>query len=136
MSEIIGSADHVVRALLDGIAAGPTEELACLYAEDAVVELPYAKPGGLRLQGRDQIRQHFARAAAAPFRLTPERLTVHRTRDDEVVIAEYDYAGEVLATGRRFTVSNVQLVRVRAGWIQHSRDFHDHAGMSAALRRG
>ena len=134
MNEFNGSPDQVVQALLDGIAAGPTAELASLYAEDAIVELPYASPGGLRLQGREQIRQHFERAAGAPFRLTPERLTLHRTHDDEVVIAEYDYAGEVIRTGQRFTVSNVQIVRVRAGLIQRSRDFHDHAGMAAALR--
>ena len=126
--------EAVVEKLLAGIAQGPSAELAELYAEDAVVELPYAKPGGLRLQGRDEVRAHFARASQAPMRLVPENVTLHRTSDPEVVIAEYDYRGEAKATGRRFVVSNVQIVRVQNGLIVRSRDFHDHAAMAAALR--
>lgn len=68
------------------------------------------------------------------MRLTPERVTIHETTDPEVVIAEYDYRGEVKATGHVFVVSNVQIVRVRDGRIIRSRDFHDHAAMAAALR--
>ena len=60
---------EVIERLLAGIAAGATPALAELYAESAVVELPFAQPGGLRLVGREQLAQHFARAGRAPFRL-------------------------------------------------------------------
>jgi uncharacterized protein len=125
---------EVVERLLTGVAAGATPALAELYAEWAVVELPFAQPGGLRLVGRDQLAQHFARAGRAPFRLRPINVKLHETRDPEVVVAEYDYQGETPSTGRRFVVSNVQIVRVRDGLILTSRDFHDHAGMAAAAR--
>jgi ketosteroid isomerase-like protein len=49
-----------------------------------------------------------------------------------VVIAEFDYEGQVIATGRTFRVSNVQVVRVRDGLIVESRDYHDHFAMAAA----
>lgn len=127
---------HVVQRLLDGIAIGPTPSLADLYAADAVVELPFARPGGLRLEGRAAIRDHFARAARAPLTLLPVAVTLHQTLDPEVVVAEYDYEGRAIETGRSFVVSNVQIVRVRAGRIVASRDFHDHAVMSAAGRDG
>ena len=125
---------EVVERLLAGIAAGATPALAELYAESAVVELPYAQPGGLRLVGREQLAQHFARAGRAPFRLRPANVTLHETTDPEVVVAEYDYQGETTSGGKEFVVANVQIVRVRDGLIVSSRDFHDHAAMAAAVR--
>ena len=125
---------EVIERLLAGIAAGVTPALAELYAESAVVELPFAQPGGLRLVGREQIAQHFARAGRAPFRLRPINIKLHQTIDPEVVVAEYDYQGEIRSTGGEFIVANVQIVRVRDGLILSSRDFHDHAGMAAAVR--
>ena len=126
------SAREAIERLLAGIAAGATPALAGLYAESAVVELPFAQPGGLRLVGREQLARHFTLAGRAPFRLRPINVKLHETTDPEVVIAEYDYEGELISTGRRFVVANVQIVRVRAGLILNSRDFHDHARMSAA----
>ena len=124
----------VIERLLAGIAVGATPTLAELYAESAVVELPFAQPGGLRLVGREQIAQHFALAGRAPFRLQPINIRRHQTMDPEVVVAEYDYQGEIRATGAEFVVANVQIVRVRDGLILSSRDFHDHAAMAAAAR--
>lgn len=89
----------------------------------------------LRLQGRAEIRRHFTGAGQIPLRLVPERVVLHETVDPEVVIAEYDYRGEVTTTGHTFTVSNVQVVGVRDGLIITSRDFHDHAGLAAAVSR-
>ena len=123
----------VVRSLLAGVAAGGGPALADLYAADAAVELPFAGPGGLRLQGRDALRSHFARAAALPLRLTPRDVVLHATTDEELVVAEYDYHGTVRTTGRSFVAANVQLVRVRSGLIVGSRDFHDHAAIAGAL---
>jgi uncharacterized protein len=125
---------QVVQRLLDGIAKGPTPALADLYDANAVVELPFARPGGLRLEGREAIRDHFARAAQAPLTLLPVEIELHLTLDPEVVIAEYNYEGRAIATGRSFVVSNVQIVHVRNGRIVASRDFHDHAVISAAVR--
>jgi ketosteroid isomerase-like protein len=51
-----------------------------------------------------------------------------------VIIAEFDYDGLALNTGRSFRASNIQVLRVRDGRIIESRDYHDHAAMAAALR--
>ena len=131
-----GRPARVVQRLLDGIAAGPTPELADLYDIDAVVELPFAGDGGLRLEGRAAIREHFARAARAPMELLPVEITLHQTVDPELVVAEYQYEGKATVTGRSFVVSNVQIVRVRGGRIITSRDFHDHVAMAAAMDGG
>jgi ketosteroid isomerase-like protein len=87
----------------------------------------------LTLAGKNAIRQHFARAAKAPFRLEPFDLRLHLTQDDpELVVAEYQYRGEVPASGTTFVAANVQVVRVRDGLIISSRDYHDHAVMATA----
>src|SRR5919202_6800892 len=86
---------EVIERLLAGMAAGVTPALAELYAESAVVELPFAQPGGLRIVGREQLAQHFAGAGRAPFRLRPTNVKLYQTTDPEVVVAEYDYQGDV-----------------------------------------
>jgi uncharacterized protein len=134
MPDDTGSPRRVVERLLAGIGLGPTETLADLYAPDAIVELPFAAPGGFRLNGRDEIRRHFARAAQGPLRLVPEQVVLHETTDPEVVVAEYDYRGRVTTTGREFVVSNVQIVTVRQGLIVRSRDFHDHVALNEAMQ--
>lgn len=123
----------VVERLLAGIGAGVTPQLADLYADDALVELPFAPPAGLLLRGRAQVRDHFTRASAAPFQLRPENIRIHETDDPAVVVAEYDYLGELTSSGKVIRVANVQIVTVSDGLIAHSRDFHDHVALAAAI---
>jgi ketosteroid isomerase-like protein len=58
---------------------------------------------------------------------------VHDTGDPEVIIAEFDYHGQVTPMGPLFEVANVQVLRVRDGRIVASRDYHDHLAIAAAL---
>ena len=122
---------QVAEKLVTGICDRRFEEVAKLYAEDCVVEVPYAfgraKP---LIAGGAAIREHFAHADAVPFRLRARDLVVHETEDPELVVSEWDYEVTVPATGRSATVANVQLLRVRDGLIVHSRDFHDHARLA------
>lgn len=60
-------------------------------------------------------------------------VVVHQTADPEVIVAEFDYDGRVATNGRTVHVANVQVMRVRAGRIVWSRDYHDHAAIAAAL---
>jgi ketosteroid isomerase-like protein len=103
------------------------------HGGDAVVEQPLALPEPGRWIGRETMRQHFGRRTALPFTLAVRDLVVHRTDDPEVVVAEYDYLVTVTATGKRSTLANVVVLRVRDGLIQHSRDYHDHARLAALL---
>jgi ketosteroid isomerase-like protein len=107
--------------------------MAALYAEDAVVELPFNRPAPLRLDGRRQLEQRNQAARGLPLELRPEHLVIHETTDPELVVAEFDYLGRVTTTGRAFRVSNVLVVRVRNGQIVASHDYHDHAALAEAL---
>lgn len=117
---------EVLERLIDGISNGRWLELHELYAEEAVVEYPFALPAPTRLEGRDAIQRYFAAVARMPLELRAHNVVVHEMTDPEIVIVEYDYDGHVTTTGRAFQVSNIQVTRVRHGRIVASRDYHNH----------
>ena len=126
---------EVLERLIDGISNGRWPELAELYAEDAIVEYPFALPSGpARLAGRPKISRYFAAVARQPLALKAHHIVVHETTDPEVVVVEYDY--DMLVTGKTdaVQVSNIQVTRVRDGQIVASRDYHNHPAMAAATQ--
>ncbi|MCO6010657.1 nuclear transport factor 2 family protein [Actinoallomurus purpureus] len=125
---------EVFERLIDGVTSGDWDALPALYAEDTVVVHPMAESDE-PLVGREALRRHFAAAAALPLRMSARDVVVHETADPEAVIAEFEYAGRVTTTGRRFTVRNVFVLRVRDGLIVESRDYADHLRFGAAIGR-
>ncbi len=123
----------VFESLLQGISDGRWYELADLYAEDAVVELPFTPGAPTRLEGREAVRAHFATAAGGPLKVRASNVVVHDTDDPEVIIAEFDYFGHVSTICRSFHVSNIQVLRIRNGQIVSSRDYHNHLAIAAAV---
>lgn len=132
-----GTPREVFGRLSAGISAGRWDELGALYAEDAVVDQPFAPPPApSRLEGRAAIDRHFRAAARGPIELRARNAVVHDTADPEVVVAEFDYDGRVTTTGRTFRVANIQVLRVRDGLIVETRDYHDHRRLARAVRGG
>jgi ketosteroid isomerase-like protein len=127
------SPTEVLDRLLRGINRRSWTDMGVLYADDAVVEQPMRHWGSSRLVGREQLREHFASAAAGPFSLRAHDVLVHETADPEVIVAEFTYEGRVAGTGREFTCANVQVLRVRDGVIVHSRDYHDYFTLAGAV---
>jgi ketosteroid isomerase-like protein len=132
-TQAIASTSEILAQLLDGITRQAWTDLPQLYADDAVVEQPFAIPHPICLAGREEIRCHFADAARASLVLEVRNLVVHQTADPEVVVAEFDYHGRATSTGRAFTVANVQVLTVRGGQIVRSRDYHNHHALAEAL---
>jgi ketosteroid isomerase-like protein len=117
---------EVFHQLLTGITEGRFAELADLYAEDAVVEQPFALPQPVRLEGREALRAHFTGAPAGGIKLAAGNIVVRRTDDPEVVVAEWDYT-----VNGRGSLANVQIMRVRDGKIVATRDYHNHAAIGS-----
>ena len=110
------------------ILNGDADGFAALFAPDAVIESSFAGPPGtpVRLAGREAIREYSRRVMASPLRLEDFEVTeLYRTQDPEVVITEMRAKGTVAATGRSFTTTSVQIIRIRDGHIVYSRDFAD-----------
>lgn len=121
--------------LLTGIGERRWNDLADLYAEDAVVDQPMMAPRSVRIKGREEVAMHFANAAQMPLELHPHNVVVHTTTDPEVIVAEFDAEARNTATGRAITVANVQVLRVRDGLIVSTRDYHDHLRLAALAGR-
>ena len=119
-------AREVLEHLIRGISNGRWLELHELYAEEAVVEYPFALPVPTRLDGRRAIQRYFAAVARMPLELRAHNIVMHDAADPGVIIVEYDYDGLVTTTGRAFQVANIQVSTVRDGQIVKSRDYHNH----------
>src|SRR4051794_12592749 len=89
----------VFERLIAGITGKNWDDLPDLYAEDTVVEHPFAMPEPTRLEGREALRRHFARAAKLPLEMTARDIVVHETADPEVIVGEFVYDGHVTTTG-------------------------------------
>ncbi|HEY8457312.1 MAG TPA: nuclear transport factor 2 family protein [Actinopolymorphaceae bacterium] len=119
----------VFQALLDGVTGKKWSLLPELYAEDCVVEHPFLG-FGQRMEGRDRIRKHFEFASGIPLQLRARNVVVHQTVDPEVIVAEFEYHGEVTTTGRTFVAPCIFVMRVRDGLIVESRDYANHLALA------
>jgi uncharacterized protein len=105
---------------------GDADGLADLYAPDAVIESPFAGRSGMpaRLEGREAIRAYTRQVMASPLRLEDYEVTeLYQTQDPEVVIAEVRGKATVTTTGRSFTTTSIQILRIRDGHIVLFRDY-------------
>jgi uncharacterized protein len=119
------------------ILNGDADGFADLFAPDGVIEVPFAGPPGMpvRLAGREAIRAYSRQVMASPLRLEDfEVVELYQTQDPEVVIAEMRTKGTVTATGRPFTATSIQILRIRDGHIVLFRDFPDPRGLEDAIR--
>ena len=110
------------------ILNGDADGFADLFAPDAVIEAPFAGQPGMpaRLAGREAIREYSRHVMASPLRVENyEVAELYQTQDPEVVIVEIRTKGTVTTTGRSFTATSIQILRIREGHILLFRDFAD-----------
>jgi uncharacterized protein (TIGR02246 family) len=108
------------------ILNGDADGFAALFAPDAVIESSFAGPPGTpaRLEGREAIRAYTRQVVASPLRLEDyEVAELYQTQDPEVVIAEMRARATVTTTGRSFTATSIQILRIRDGHIVLFRDY-------------
>ncbi len=112
------------------------DDLIALFADDAVMELPFA-PGRMekRYEGKDAILafQLFARDSFSSFSMTID--AIHETVDPHVVIAEHRSDGVVAENGRPYrnhyvTVFTFDDDGLVVGW----REFYDPGVVVTAFR--
>ena len=124
------------RAMTDARA----DDLANLYAIDAVHEFPLLFPGmPARLVGREQIRETYTAAWAAASQIVTleaiRNVIVHQTTEPDVIIVEQEVTGTVSTTGRRIDAFGVLVMRLDAGLLVHVRDYLDALTINHALGR-
>lgn len=127
---------EVFLRLVRGVADGDFDALPDLYAEATDVRHPFWPGGTPALTSRDDLRRHFSAGAGttAAVRFQPAGIVVHETTDPEVIVAEFEYRGTILATGEPYAVPCIFVMRIRDGRIVESRDYIDH--LTSARARG
>jgi uncharacterized protein (TIGR02246 family) len=110
------------------LLSGDVDGFADLFTPDAVLEFAFHGPTGtpVRIEGRDAIRAYSRQIMTSPLRLEDFEVTeLYQTQDPEVVIAEMRSTATLTTTGRSFTVTSIQILRIRDGHIALYRDFAD-----------
>lgn len=125
------------RAMIDKSA----DDLADLYAADAVHEFPFGLPNApRRLVGREAVRDTYRSLwGALTARVQAiEEVAVHETADPQVLIAEQvvvvSSEGDPGTGDGAMAVPGLLVLRVRDGEIVHVRDYIDTG--AAARARG
>ncbi|MER6008836.1 nuclear transport factor 2 family protein [Nonomuraea angiospora] len=115
---------EVITELLHLTATGPREEMADLFAEDAVFEFPFLPPGmPQEEQNRETFRTHLKEGALIQTFESVDNIEIRETTDPEVVVVEYRLHGRVTATGKQFANQIIMVARVRDGLITWSRNY-------------
>ncbi|WP_427887289.1 nuclear transport factor 2 family protein [Kribbella sp. GL6] len=101
------------------------DAFADLFAEDGVIELPFAV-GSLptRLEGREAIREFSLRTSDRPIDIIDlHTVQLHQTTDPEVVILELTTEARHTTTGVPFEARCIQVFRIQNGKIKLFRDY-------------
>jgi ketosteroid isomerase-like protein len=123
-----GTPRAVLHRLLDSIAWEENQaSRADLYADDAYVTHPF-HPTAPAIEGRDELRQHFARPRG--YAMKAQNIVFHEGADPELVVAEFDYVGT--AAGNPVLGKHIFVTRVRDGLIVESRDYADYVAVASA----
>jgi len=125
---------QTVELLLRATAEGTRDQMADLYAPDAMIEIPFA-PHGIPAvtTGRETLRARMNAAAALLAFDSVADVTLHETADPEVIVAEYRVHGHLATDGRPFALGYITVTRVRDGLIVSSRDYGNPLEAAALL---
>ena len=138
-SMIPASLDPVRLAALEGafaaIGRADVDALVEFYADDYVLELPYAHPEAKRIEGRAVVIEYL-RAALAVFRFTLTITRIVPAADPDLWVAEYTSEGHVVPSGAPYANSYVGFVRFRGDRVCALREFYDPLRSAQALSAG
>lgn len=123
-----------LRAHLEWIARDIERWLA-LFADDAVVEFPYAPSLGQAraLVGKRAIADYFRRTPAVFRGLSFRDLRVHATTSPDVAVAEVHGSATLAPGGQAYEQDYVLIVEQRGGEIVRYREYWDPAVVLAAF---
>lgn len=106
-----------------------------LWAEDLVVETPFAPPGRpRRWEGRGEFLAFAQKGRAAlTVRLEQRNVVIHETADPDVIVVEYELGGTIPGTGREAWAPFIGVLRVRDGRVAHWREYQDPLAVAEAM---
>lgn len=125
--------EALLRRVFDAIGAADVDALGELYADDYVLEMPYAKPEPVRVEGLATV-QAYLRQAFEVFRFELTISEVHPLADLNAVVAEYTSEGRVVPTGKRYANSYIGIWRFRDGKVAATKEWYDPVVSAEAVK--
>jgi len=113
----------LLRRVFDAFGAADVAALDDLYTDDYVLELPYARPEPVRVEGRSAVQEYLTRAFTV-FRFQLAITEVNELADGDLV-AEYTSDGTVVTTGKRYANTYVGIWRFRDGRVRSTKEWYD-----------
>ncbi|WNV92133.1 nuclear transport factor 2 family protein [Umezawaea sp. Da 62-37] len=125
---------ELVDHALDLLLRKDMKSFAGLFAEDGVLEFPFAAPGApQRVDGRAAIEEYLrGYPDMLDVREVAEKV-VHRTEDPEVVIVEMAVDGVVVATATPYRMRYIAVLTVRDGEVRRYRDYWSPAAAAEIM---
>ena len=125
---------ELVNHALDLLLAPDMAAFAGLFAEDGVLEFPFAAPGyPASVQGRAAVAEYMR---GYPNILKIEEIpqpVMHQSVDPEVMIVEFEASGTVVATGAPYRMCYIAVITVRDNEIQRYRDYWSPLAAAEAM---
>lgn len=115
---------EVLQHGLDLLLAKDMPGFIGLYADDAVMEFPFAPPGApRRLDGRQQVHDYLIDYPASIDIHEISDVNLMPTTDPEVLVAEFTARGLMVASGTPYQARYIAVLTIRDGLIRHYRDY-------------
>jgi ketosteroid isomerase-like protein len=128
------NAQAVVDRALELLIAQDVAGFAALWAEDGVLEFPFAAPGfPSRLEGRAAVAEYMSGYPDILRIKEFPAVVVHQSVDPDVVIVEFEAAGTVVATGAPYRMRYIAVITVRDGEIESYRDYWSPAAAAEVV---
>ena len=125
---------ELVSHALELLLAQDMAAFAGLWAEDGVLEFPFAAPGyPTRVEGRAAVTEYMrGYPDILKIKEIPQPV-MHQSVDPEVVIVEFEASGTVVATGAPYRMSYIAVITVRDNEIQRYRDYWSPLAAAEAI---
>lgn len=125
---------ELVDHALELLRAHEMAAFAGLWAEDGLLEFPFAAPGyPAQVQGRAALAEYLR---GYPDILNIEQIpepVLHQSVDPEVIIAEFEATGTVVATSAPYRMRYIAVITVHDNHIQTYRDYWSPLAAAEAM---
>lgn len=122
----------LVRGALGDLVDG--EHFFDIVTDDTIYEVLYDVPGWPRvIRGRTDLMAAFRSYVDNIALQSADKLVIHRTDDDRVIIIEYEVHGTVLATSVKYNNRFCSIIKIENRKIMHWRDYMDSLAAWNAL---
>ncbi len=134
MTDTVESFSAMLHAALGARIDPSASSFLEMFAEDGVMEFPFALPGGTpRIEGREQLAEYLAEFGKRIRFDSIGKVEVLETADPQTVVVEFEGFGRGIETDEPYEQRYVSIIRTTGGRIVHYKDYWNPVAIARAL---